>query len=99
MSAEELEQHLTKIDEKHKEIIKKASTIDEKKFELSMVLVTDLKTNSKVALANHLGINIRRISLLYMAMFVQNASWANLFAYMTLNLANLVYLLQVFPYT
>ena len=54
----------------NKVLIKRASTINASQFEKYEPLVQDLRKDSKLAMFSSFYINIRRLSLLYMAMFL-----------------------------
>ena len=60
--------------------------------------MADLRKDSKLAMFSSFFINIRRISLLYMAMFVLGKGWLQVLSFMALNLLSACFLVYVMPY-
>ena len=60
--------------------------------------MTDLRKDSKLAMFSSLFINIRRVSLLYMAMFILGKGWLQVITFIALNLLSACFLVSVMPY-
>ena len=58
----------------------------------------DLRKDSRFAMFSSLFINIRRVTLLYMAMFILNRGWLQVLVFMSQNLFSTIFLLLVMPY-
>ena len=56
-------------------MIKRAETIDKDQFAKFAVLVEDLRTDSHMSMFNNVFITVRRLLMLYMAMFILNQQW------------------------
>ena len=83
----------------NKNLIRRASTINERQFEKYEPLVQDLRKDSKLAMFSSFYINIRRCTLLYMAMFLTiEMGWLQVLIFMSQNLISTVFLLVVMPY-
>ena len=61
-------------------------------------LVKTLRKDSKFALMNNFIIMMRRLTLLYMAMFIFEMAWLQIMVYLILNLLMLGFLVMVRPY-
>ena len=62
--------------------MKKSKKIKEDKFLVYEPLVEDLRHNSQAAMFSNLMINIERLSLLYLAMFVIGRPWIQVLSFM-----------------
>ena len=76
----------------------KSETFKEDQFELYDPLVSDLRKDNRIALFSNFFIIIRRLLLLYTAMFIVGRPWIQTILFMVQNLASLVFLLAIFPY-
>ena len=77
----------------------KEEEINADQFEKYQPLIDEVRTDSRIALSNNFFINIRRLTMLYMAMFVIGMSWLQVIVFMLLNFLSLCYLVTVRPYT
>ena len=96
--SEALSKKLKKFRSKNKQLIRKASTINEDQFNVFEPLVDELRKDSRLAMFGHLIITVRRLTLLYMAMFVLGQQWLQILSFMLLNVVSLCYLLLSMPY-
>ena len=62
------------------------------------VLVSDYRKDSIPAMLSNFLILVRRLSLLYMAMFILDKSWLNIMFFMLQTLAFLIFVILVRPY-
>lgn len=79
-------------------MIKQSELVDEKQLKKYEPLIADVRKDSKLALSNHFFITIRRLTLLYMAMFILEWTWLTVLVFMIQNLLSLVYLIEVMPF-
>ena len=79
-------------------LIKQAELVDENRLKKYEPLIADMRKDSRLALMNTFIITIRRLTLLYMAMFITEWTWLTVLVFMIQNLLSLVYLLHVMPY-
>ena len=75
MTAEVVEERLKEKRKNLKKLMRKASTIDEKQFSVYEPLVKNLRLDSNLAMFSNLFINFRRLTMLYMAMFIRDMAW------------------------
>ena len=61
-------------------------------------LVKNLRKDSKLSLLNNLIIMVRRLLLLYMAMFIYEMAWLQIMVFLILNFIMLMFLVLVRPY-
>lgn len=61
-------------------------------------LTENLRPNTKLALLSNLFTNIRRLTQLYMAMFVKDGVWLQTISFVAMNLLAVIYLLHTMPY-
>ena len=67
-------------------------------YEKYEVLVSDFRKDSILAMLSNFLILVRRLSLLYMAMFILDKSWLNILFFMAQTLFFLVFVILVRPY-
>ena len=75
MTAEVVEKRMKDKRKKLKKLMRQASTIDEKQFSVYEPLVENLRLDSNLAMFSNLIINSRRLTMLYMAMFIRGMAW------------------------
>ena len=85
--------------EKQLEETTTSADIDADQFNKYQPLIDEVRSDSRIALSNNFFINIRRLTMLYMAMFVLGMGWLQVLAFMGLNFLSLCYLVTVSPYT
>jgi deoxyribodipyrimidine photolyase-like uncharacterized protein len=61
-------------------------------------LVGNLRRNSNLALFNIVFLNIRRLTMLYLAMFVTEMPWVQVISFTLMNLLAVAYLLHTKPF-
>ena len=81
-----------------KNLIKKSDEIKEEQFKIFEPLVDQLRKDSKLAMFTSFIILIRRITLLYMAMFIIQMQWLQVLVFMTQNMISMYFLVLVLPY-
>ena len=81
-----------------KKLIKKSESIKADQFVVFEPLVSDLRKDSRVAMFSSFFILIRRLTLLYMAMFVHEMQWLQVMTFMAQNLISVCFLIIVMPY-
>lgn len=79
-------------------MIEEASHIDASSFESYEPLLSDLSLDKRSALLGSTLINIRRLTMLYMAMFVHERQWLQIQVFIQLNFLSFVYVLVVRPF-
>ena len=76
----------------------RASRIQTKQFSKYEPLVENLRKDSRVAMFNNAFTILRRVTLLYMAMFILNKQWLQVLIFTSLSLSSLVFFLATKPY-
>jgi len=79
-------------------LTEKASKIDEAQFEKFAPLVENMRPDSLLATFNNTFITVRRLLMLYMAMFIIGQQWLQVLTFMTMNVLSMCYLLIAFPF-
>jgi len=85
-----------KIDAAEK-VIEKAARIDRRMLRKYEPFIDEMRHDSLLAMLGTPLMNLRRLVLLLMAMFVVNKQWLQLWVFIHLNLLSLVYVVVVKP--
>ena len=72
------EEILEKLRKERQKRLDIADSLDEASYEKFLPLVQDIRFESRVAMFNFMLINVRRICMLFMAMFVRGHQWLQL---------------------
>ena len=80
------------------EFTKKASTINEAQFEKFAPLTENLRTDSLLAVYNNVLITVRRVLMLYLAMFILGHQWLQVLSFMVMNVVSMCFLLHAKPF-
>ena len=79
-------------------MIEEASHIDAGSFKAYEPLISDVRLDKRSALLGNTLINVRRLTMLYMAMFVQERQWLQTQVFIQLNFLSSGYVLVVRPF-
>lgn len=81
-----------------KSLIRKSKSIKLDSFLIYEPLVADLRKDSHAALFNNFIIMIRRLTLLFLAMFIVGHPFVQVLIFMLMNLFSLGFIITVMPY-
>ena len=75
-----------------------ASHIELKEFKKYEPLYTGVRSQSRLAMLGNIMLNMRRLTMLFMAMFVIKLQWLQLQLFILLNFVSLAYIVVVSPF-
>lgn len=97
-SEKEVEEILRKRRMNSRKVIAQASSIKEGQFEKYSPLVEDLRHDSLVSMFSNIFITVRRLLMLYLAMFIVKQQWSQVLSFMAMNLISLCFLVIAMPF-